>query len=121
MPNTNEDWEHCGKPLHEFKLTRLPRGNKDSHQEFKVDVQAHQRGKTGPKNTDAEKIKEIVTFMKTMRKPKIVRGDVLAQPCSRQRLTFTRSYFVLLARGAVREADDLKCHWHATEMPLKCH
>ena len=58
MPNTNETWEHCGKPLHEFRLTRLPRGNKDSHQEFKVDVQAHQRGKTGPKNTDAEKIKQ---------------------------------------------------------------
>ena len=52
-----EEWDHCGKPLHEFKRVKLPRGTADSHHEFKIDLNRHRQGRS-KKAADPEAIKQ---------------------------------------------------------------
>ena len=37
MASFNKEWKHCGKELHEFKLTKLEPGRDDEHEDFMPD------------------------------------------------------------------------------------
>lgn len=45
-----QEWDHCGLPINQFKLTKLPRGQVNSHEEFSVAESMYSMRKS-PKKT----------------------------------------------------------------------